>query len=54
MLARTVDGKPVTFDEFNRYRWVEGQEYEFNMRTDADARTILRAFWPLYYNQMSQ
>ena len=53
-IIEEVDGKPVTFDEFNRYRWVEGQEYEFNMRTDADARTILRAFWPLYYNQMSQ
>ena len=46
-----VDGKPLNFEEFNAYRWVKGQEYEFTLRLPIGVSTTIRAFWPLYYNQ---
>jgi hypothetical protein len=46
-----VDGKPLSFDEFNAYRWVKGQEYEFTLRLRIGINTTIRALWPLYYNQ---
>ena len=46
-----VDGKPLSFDEFNAYRWVKGQEYEFTLRLHIGINTTIRALWPLYYNQ---
>lgn len=49
-----VDGKDLSFDEFNAYRWVKGQEYEFTLRLPIGINTVLRAFWPLYYNQIQK
>lgn len=49
-----VDGTPVSFEEFNRYRWVKDHTYEFTIRMGRGIRTTIRAFWPLYYNQLSQ
>ena len=46
-----VDGEPITFDQFNSYRWVKGQEYEFTLRLPIGINTTLRALWPLQYNQ---
>ena len=46
-----VDGRPLTFDEFNAYRWVKGQEYDFTLLLPVGIKTSVRAFWPLYYNQ---
>lgn len=51
-IIEKVDGKPVSFEAFNRYRWVKGQEYEFTIRIGRDLLTTIRAFWPLYYNQL--
>ena len=51
-IIERVDGKPVSFEAFNRYRWVKGQEYEFTIRIGRDLLTTIRAFWPLYYNQL--
>ena len=41
----------LSFDAFNTYRWVKGQEYEFTLRLPIGVNTTIRAFWPLYYNQ---
>ena len=46
-----VDGEPITFDQFNSYRWVKGQEYEFTLRLPIGILTTIRALWPLQYNQ---
>jgi hypothetical protein len=46
-----VDGMDLSFDAFNTYRWVNGQEYEFTLRLPIGVNTTIRAFWPLYYNQ---
>jgi len=45
-----VNGEPLSFDEFNAYRWVRGQEYEFTLRLPIGVNTTIRALWPLYYN----
>ena len=45
-----VDGMDLSFDEFNAYRWVKGQEYEFTVRLPIGINTTIRALWPLYYN----
>lgn len=50
-VIETVDGKPLSFDEFNAYRWVKEQEYEFTLRLPIGINTTIRSFWPLYYNQ---
>ena len=46
-----VNGEPLSFDEFNAYRWVKGQEYVFILRLPIGINTTIRALWPLYYNQ---
>ena len=46
-----VDGEPITFDQFNSYRWVKDQEYEFTLRLPIGILTTLHALWPLQYNQ---
>ena len=46
-----VDGEPITFDQFNSYRWVKDQEYEFTLRLPIGILTTLRALWPLQFNQ---
>lgn len=32
-IIEKVDGEPITFDQFNSYRWVKDQEYEFTLPT---------------------
>ena len=49
-----VDGTPLTFDEFNTYRWVIGQEYDFTLLLPIGIQTTLRALWPFYYNQLAK
>ena len=46
-----VDGQPLTFEQFLRYRWVRNQEYQFTLLLPNGLRTTLRALWPLQYNQ---
>lgn len=50
-IIEKVDGEPVTFDQFNSYRWVKDQEYEFTLRLPIGILTTLRSIWPLQYNQ---
>ena len=49
-----VDDRPLTFDEFNTYRWVKDQEYDFTILLPIGIQTTIRAFWPLYYNQLAK
>ena len=49
-----VNGEPLSFDEFNAFRWIKGQEYEFTLRLPIGINTTLRALWPLYYNQKAK
>ena len=49
-----VDDRPLTFDEFNTYRWVKDQEYNFTILLPIGIQTTIRAFWPLYYNQLAK
>ena len=49
-----VDGTPLTFDEFNAYRWIIGQEYDFTLRLPIGIQTTVRALWPFYYNQLAK
>ena len=53
-LIEKVDGLPVSFNEFNAYRWVKGQEYDFTLRLPVGINTTLRALWPLYYNNIKE
>ena len=46
-----VDGEPITFDDFNNYRWVKDQEYEFTLRLPIGILTTIRSIWPLQFNQ---
>ena len=46
-----VNGQPLTFEQFLRFRWVRNQEYLFTLRQPDGIVTTLRAFWPLQYNQ---
>ena len=50
-IIEKVDGEPITFDQFNSYRWVKDQEYEFTLRQPIGILTTLRSIWPLQYNQ---
>ena len=50
-IIEKVDGEPITFDQFNSYRWVRDQEYEFTLRLPIGILTTLRSIWPLQYNQ---
>ena len=50
-IIEKVDGEPITFDQFNSYRWVRDQEYEFTIRLPIGILTTLRSIWPLQYNQ---
>ena len=50
-LIESVDGQPLTFEQFLRYRWVRNQEYLFTLRPSKGGTTTLRALWPLQYNQ---
>ena len=50
-IIEKVDGEPITFDQFNNYRWVKDQEYEFTLRLPIGILTTLRSIWPLQYNQ---
>jgi hypothetical protein len=50
-LIEEVNGQPLTFQQFLRYRWVRNQEYQFTLLLPQGVRTTLRAFWPLQYNQ---
>ena len=50
-IIEKVDGESITFDQFNSYRWVKDQEYEFTLRLPIGIFTTLRSIWPLQYNQ---
>ena len=50
-IIESVDGVPLTFEQFLHYRWVRNQEYLFTLRLSQGLTTTLRAFWPLQYNQ---
>ena len=50
-IIEKVDGEPVTFDQFNSYRWVRDQEYDFTIRLPIGILTTLRSIWPLQFNQ---
>lgn len=50
-LIESVNGQPLTFEQFLRYRWVRNQEYQFTLRLPNGITTTLQAFWPLQYNQ---
>ena len=49
-LIESIDGVPLTFEQFLRYRWVRNQEYQFTLILSNGLRTTLHAFWPLQYN----
>ena len=49
-LIESVNGQPLTFEQFLRYRWVRNQEYQFTLRLPNGITTTLQAFWPLQYN----
>lgn len=51
-IIEKVDGKPISFEEFNRFFWTKNQKYEFTIRLSIGIRTTVHAYWPLYYNQM--
>ena len=53
-IIEKVDGEPITFDQFNTYRWVKDQEYEFTIRLPIGILTTLRSIWPLQYNQKDE
>ena len=46
-----VNGQPLTFEQFLRFRWVRHLEYLFTLRQPDGTLTNLRALWPLQYNQ---
>ena len=50
-IIQSVNGQPLTFEQFLRYRWVRHQDYEFTLLLPNGMLTTLRAFWPLQYNQ---
>ena len=50
-IIESVNGQPLTFEQFLRYRWVRNMEYQFTLRLSQGITTTLRAFWPLQYNQ---
>ena len=50
-IIEKVDGEPITFDQFNSYRWVKDQEYEFTLRLPIGILTTIRSIWPLQFNQ---
>jgi len=49
-IVESVDGQPLTFEQFLRYRWVRNMEYQFTLLLPNGMRSTLRAFWPLQYN----
>ena len=51
-IIESVDGVPLTFEQFLRYHWVRNQEYLFTLHLSQGIITTLRAFWPLQYNQL--
>ena len=50
-IIESINGQPLTFQQFLRYRWVRNLEYQFTLRMPNGMLTTLRAFWPLQYNQ---
>lgn len=50
MIIESVNGQPLTFEQFLRYRWVRHQEYQFTLRLPQGVTTTLQALWPLQYN----
>ena len=50
-IIESVNGQPLTFEQFLRYRWVRNLEYQFTLILPNGLRTTLRAFWPLQYNR---
>ncbi len=53
-IIESVNGQPLTFEQFLRYRWVLNQDYEFTLLLPQGVRTTLRALWPLQYNQQEK
>jgi len=49
-VIESVNGQPLTFEQFLRFRWIRNQDYLFTLRLPQGFTTI-RAFWPLQYNQ---
>ena len=49
-IIEQVNGQPLTFEQFLRYRWVRNQEYQFTLILSNGQHTTLHAFWPLQYN----
>lgn len=50
-IIESVNGQPLTFQQFLRYHWVRNLKYEFTILQPNGMRTTLRALWPLQYNQ---
>jgi hypothetical protein len=50
-IIEAVNGQPLTFQQFLRYRWVRSTPYLFTLRTPQGITTTLHALWPLQYNQ---
>lgn len=50
-IIEAVNGQPLTFQQFLRYRWVRSTPYLFTLRTPQGVTTTLHALWPLQYNQ---
>ena len=46
-----VNGQPVSFEEFNSFRWVKGLTYDFTMRLPIGICTTVVALWPSQYNK---
>ena len=50
-VIESVNGQPLTFEQFLRFRWIRNQDYLFTLRLPQGFTTTVRAFWPLQYNQ---
>lgn len=50
-IIESVNGQPLTFEQFLHYRWIRNQEYLFSIRLPQGITTTLHALWPLQYNQ---
>lgn len=50
-IIESVNGQPLTFEQFLRFSWIRDQEYLFTLRLPSGVTTTVRALWPLQYNQ---
>jgi hypothetical protein len=45
-----VDGSPISFEQFLRFRWVKDTKYKFTMNLPQGTRETIQALWPFQYN----